>query len=265
MTLLELMIASAIMTVMCGAMAGIAIALQQSANYNFNRGAPLQHARVTFERIQQKLASAYAAPTHPGAAVYVDMVGTNRYPDTLIVWCPGTTPVNADGPPLISECVFYCWDPTSPSTLIELTAPTDTRTIPFDSTLQTPAWRTTLNALKTASTSKKNTLTTLLRPCSVSSGSSIPSGMATTRGAVRFELVLAPSAAEYASYLAGTTAWTAMQWPQNLYGSQFGMRRIWLRMELQLMPSDRAGQQDTTGQFCIPFFSSALLQDQMTP
>jgi hypothetical protein len=50
-----------------------------------------------------------------------------------------------------------------------------------------------------------------------------------------------------------------------MYGSQYGMRSIWLRTELQLMPVQKAGQQDTTGTLCIPFFGSTTLQEAMTP
>ncbi len=265
LTLVELMIASSIMTIMCGAMAALAIALDQSSEYNYGRATALQNARVTLERINRMVATAYAAPNHPGVAVYVDTLNTYRYPDTLIVWQPNGTPVNALGPPLISECVFYSWDATNPSNLIEFTAPSDTRTIPLDSTLQTTTWRSTLNSLQSASSTKKTKLTTLLRQCTLSGSGSLPSGMASSRGAVRFEVVVAPSAAAYSAYLAGTSTWASLPWPQGIYGSQFGLRSIWVRTELQLMSPQRAGQQDPTGTLCTAFFGSAMLQDPMSP
>jgi pilin/secretion family protein with methylation motif len=265
LTLVELMIASSIMTIMCGAMAALAMALQQSSEYNYGHSTALQHARVTLERINRIVSTAYTAPGHPGVAVYVDTVGTYRYPDTLIVWQPSGMPTNLLGPPLIGECVFYCCDPSNPANLIEFTSPGDARTIPFDATLQTTGWRTTLNSLKTAGSSQKTTLTTLLRQCALSSGGSIPTGMATTRGAVRFELTVTPSTNSYSSYLAGTTTWTNLAWPQGLYGSQYGMRSVWLRTELQLMPVQKTGQQDPTGTLCLPFFGSTVLQEAMTP
>jgi hypothetical protein len=245
----------------------MAIAMQQASTYNEGRTTALQHARVALERIDLMLTTAYAAPNHPGAAVYVDTLGTYRYPDTLIVWHPaGGTPVNAAGPPLISECIFYCWDPSAPTNLIELTAPSNNSTIPLDSTLQTTAWRSTLNALKTASSSKKTVLTTLLRTASVSSGSgSLPTGMANLRGAVRFELTVTPSAATYSSYLAGNTTWANLPWPAGMYGSQFGLRQIWLRCELQLTPSVAPGQAGAASLSPIAFFGSSVLTDQMTP
>lgn len=264
MSLLELLLASALMSIMAGAMATMAIAVQQSATYNDGRSAALQHARVAFERINRMITTAYAAPNHPGVGVYVDTLGSYRYPDTLIVWHPTGTPANALGPPQICECIFYSWDPASPGSLIEFSAPSDTRTIPLDSTLQTSSWRATLNSLKTASTTQKTVLTTLLRPCTVN-GSGLPSGMASTRGAVRFELVTAPTAANLASYSAGTTTWTNLPWPQGMCGSQFGIREVWVRTELQLMPSQKAGQADPTGQLPLPFFGSATLYYQMTP
>ena len=266
LTLVEMMVAIAIMTIMAGAVGSLSVAIQQANDYSNGRSTALQHARVSVERINRMVTTAYAAPTHPGVAVYVTTWGTNRYPDTLLVWQPPNgVPTNPLGPPLISEVTFYCFDPTTPANLLELTAPGDTRTIPFDSTLQTTAWGTALDALKRANTSQKTTLTTLLRQFTATGSGAQPAGFSATRGAARFELTLAPLASEYSAYLGGSSTWANMSWPVGLYSSQFGLRRVWVRTELQLMPANRAGQQDTTGGLVLPFFSSAAFSYTMTP
>jgi hypothetical protein len=96
-------------------------------------------------------------------------------------------------------------------------------------------------------------------------GNGAPSGFYRTRGAVRFEFTTMPAASDYSSYLAGSTTWANMPWPLGLYSSQFGMRRVWIRTELQLMPANHAGQFDTTGSLAVPVFSSAAFSYMMTP
>lgn len=266
MTLVELLVATAIMSILAGSLVALTTATQQGSTYSTDYSTALQHGRVTLERIDYILSGAYSTPGHPAAAVYVETIGNYRYPDTLIIWHPAGTPANVNGPPLVSECYFYCWDPTTPSTLIELTNTSNTSTIPLDATLQTGAWKATLDSLKTSSSSKKTVLTTLLRPCSVSTnGSSVPSGTATTRGAVRFNLTVSPSLTEYSNYQAGSTTWGNMSWPQGLFASTYGVRQVWLATELQLMPASKAGTQDPTGLFVIPMFGSSTLYYTMSP
>jgi prepilin-type N-terminal cleavage/methylation domain-containing protein len=264
LTLVELLIAVAITTIIAGTMSAVSIAMSQASNYTNDRGTALQHGRVALDRMNLNISKAYATTGHPGLAVYVETLGTNRYPDTLLVWCPNGAPANPNGPPLIKELYIYCFDPTAPGTLIELTAPSDTRTIPLDASLQTSTWKAVLDGLKTSSSSVKTTLTPLLRTCTVT-GNGAPSSMVKTRGAIRFELTVTPSLANYTSYLAGTTTWANLPWPQGLYSSQFGMRQVWVRTELQLMPASKAGQQDTSGMLPIPLFGSSSIYYTMTP
>jgi prepilin-type N-terminal cleavage/methylation domain-containing protein len=263
LTLVELMMAVAIMGIMAGAMSMLASSVQQGAVYNEGRGASLQHARVVFDRINRMVNSATTATTHPGVGVVVTTFGSSLYPDTLIVWTPpGGTPTNPNGPPLVKECTIYCPDPANPSQLVEITAPSNSSTLPLDSTLNTPAVQAQVTAIKNASTSVKTVLTDLLRTARISSGGD---ASGSSRGAVRFNLDLHPTASEYSAYLAGTSAWTSLAWPQGLYGSTYGLRQVALRTELQLMPKNYRGQQDTSGSLPVPFFNSNAIHYMMGP
>src|SRR5581483_1044949 len=251
------------MGIMAGAMSMLASSVQQGAVYNEGRGASLQHARVVFDRINRMVNSATTAPTHPGVGVVVTTSGSNLYPDTLIVWTPpGGTPTNPNGPPLVKECTIYCPDPITPSQLVEITAPNDSSTLPLDSTLNTTAGQAQVAAIKTASSSTKTLLTDLLRTGNVSTSSN---GSTSVRGAVRFNLDLHPSAANYSSYLAGASTWISLPWPQGMYSSTFGLRQVYLRTELQLMPKNYRGQQDTSGSLPVPFYNSNTLSYMMSP
>jgi hypothetical protein len=270
MTLVEMTMAMTIMGIMASVLAALALSVQESTDYNVGRGTGLQHARVTLGRINQMLAGANAATInsggtpgeYPGAAVVYDQVGNYTYPDTLLIWNPAGTPANPNGPPLVRELLIYCPDPAAPNQLIELTAPSDARAIPLDGpTLNVDPWKTQITLLKSAATSQKTILTKLLRTASVP-GSNGASGL---RGAVRFGLDLHPSLAEMSAYQAGSLAWSSMQWPAGVYSSMAGLRQVWVRTELQLMPPQFQGQQDTTGQLPLPFFGSATLSYQVGP
>ena len=72
-----------------------------------------------------------------------------------------------------------------------------------------------------------------------------------------------PSTAQFASYRAGTTAWTALLWPQNFYGSTTGLAQVNVRVELQLMQGYKA-LNDQAGQLVSPFFGSSTLTYELT-
>jgi hypothetical protein len=242
-------------------MAFLGAAAQQTNQYTQARAAAQQHARVSLERMQRIIREATVAPNYPGIAVVYDQIGTYLYPDTLIVWHPASgTPANAAGPPLVSECVFYCPDPANPSQLVELTAPTNLNTLSLDPTvLNTTSGRTTVNSIKTASSSVKTLLTDLLRTFNPSGSSSA------TRGCVRFNYELNPSAAEWTSYKAGSLLWKNMSWPTVMYSSAYGTRHIRVQIELHLVAHERVGSTDNVGLLAYPFFGSATLHQGLTP
>jgi hypothetical protein len=258
MTLVELLLASAIMAVMAGTLAVLSLAVANTAAYTRGRGETTQHARVVHERLTRLIQEAYAAENHPGAAVLDTYVGSWRFPDMLLVWRPNGSPQNASGPPLIRELVIITPDPDRPNRLLEVTAPLDSRTIPLDSALNTDAWRAELRALVRSPQAKKTVLTELLRVAAATVDGSISNGSGSTlRGAVRFECELRPTAAEWAQYRAGSKAWETLAWPQTQYGWQTGLRHVWVRWELQFAPSNLANTA------AAPHFGSATLTYQL--
>jgi prepilin-type N-terminal cleavage/methylation domain-containing protein len=263
MTLIELLLAMSILTIMAGVMGGLALAVQQSNEFCQNQATAIQHSRVTMERMTRTIRQAYATGTYPGVAVTYDTVNGFTYPDTLLVWHPTGTPANPQGPPLIKELVIYCPDPDNPYQILEITAPTDNRVIPLDSTLNSGAWPATLLALKRAATSQKVVLTDLVRVAS--STSSNPLDTTNLRGQLRFEIDMYPSLTEWTSYQAGTLTWKNMSWAQGMYGSTSGLRQVSVRVELQLTPGLADGQPDPLGQQSIPFLGGASFCYGMGP
>ncbi|MBX7167611.1 MAG: hypothetical protein K1X74_14875 [Pirellulales bacterium] len=254
MTLAELLMAMVITGLLAGIAAGMANATFQGHRYSRGRSDATQHARVACERMALLISQAYASPTHPGVAVVYKTVGSEQFPDTLVIWTPTGSPVNTAGPPQISECVFICCDPAAPQRLIELRAPGDTRTLPLDDTINDSANQAIVAALKVAPTSTVIELTPLVRTFTVSS---------TSLGAVRFERKLHPTTAEWTSYQANTLAFSAMSWPRDLWGATVGMRQCTVRYELQLMPGDEAVLTDPQGVSALPFLGSATFYDDL--
>ncbi len=260
LTLIELMFAGTISTLLVGAMALLASTVNQNSTHNAGRQDAVQHARVVMDRLSRFVGEAYATETYPGVVVVADSLGGTRYPDTVLIWRPNGAPANAAGPPLIRELLMICPDPADPSRLLEVTMPTDARTIELnDASLNTTTGRALVAVLKTASTSVKVLLTPLMRTAAISY--TVSGTTATTqRGAVRFECELRPTAAQLTSFRGGSTSWSALNWPQGLYGSGSGTRQVWLRTELQLLGKARpAGGAVAADAAVLPFFGSATL------
>src|SRR5262249_47956882 len=148
-----------------------------SSEYNQGYGTATQHARVTLDRLDRAINQAYANNTYCGAWVTQTTAGSYSFPDTLIVWRPSGAAANPQGAPLASELEIFCPDPSAPSHLVEITVPTDGRTMPSPS--GAAAFKTFIDGLKTASGANKVMLTDLLRTATIS-------GLAQSQGAVRF-------------------------------------------------------------------------------
>ena len=258
-TLVELLSAMLIMTLVVGTLGAMAQAVYFSSEYGQGHAAVAQHARVALLRIERAARGAYATESYPGFGVISETVGAWRLSDTLDVWRPRVTPstptaepFNADGPPRFNELVIFCTDPNEPHKLIELTADDSDTRIMNAATLAVD-----VEALKRMQGVKKVVLTDLLHTASLNAG------LSDLRGAVRFEVEFNPSVQQWADHEAGTLAWTDLPWVQGVYSSKTGLRQAWLRIELQLTPAVEAGLSEAEQLPPVPFFGSAALYYEM--
>ncbi len=252
MTLLELTVASAIMLMIVTAMGGLARTSQQSFEYAEGFGTTTQHARVALDRIARNVGQATANRLFPGCLVVAETVNSYSYPDTLVVWRPNGTTAAPSGLPCYNELIVYCPDPSDPSKFVEITAPSDTRTVP--SVGDTAAWQTAMASMKTASTSKIVVLSDLLRTCLASA-----SDASSLRGAVRFDVRLRPSATDWNNYPGVTTNWSDLPWARGVHGTQEGLRQVWVRTELQLTPGSSWVASKAAASLAVPYLGSAAL------
>ena len=252
-TLVEMLLAMAVLAMMTVALGALTQAVRVSSDLTHGTSTATQHARVTLHRIETATATACANEAFPGSFVVADTIGTYDYPDTLIVWRPGSDPQNPDGLPRFDEIVVFCTNPNAPNELLEITAPGDSRTVPEISNVA--AWNSELATLKTGPASQKALLTDLVRTAA-------PSGnLATSRGAVRFAVSLCPSDQDWADYRAGNIAFADVPWAQTVYGRESGLRQTRVATELQLV----ARQGNTSLATTIPFFGSAALYWELRP
>jgi len=246
LTLLEMLIAMSIMVAVVGTLGILSRGVEQAFQYSEGYGAAVQHARVCLERISRTVREATANDKFPGLIVLAETEGTWSFPDTLVVWNPEGDPANADGLPRFDELVVFCpnWD--APNQLVEVTFPNDPREVPAAD--DQSAWKAELSALKTKPATQAVALTSLMRVCTVPESGDDP-----LRGALRFEARLSPSQDDWSDYEGGTLDWDDLNWVQGIYGSQTGLRQVWLRTELQLVPGDA---EDLP---VVPFFGSSAL------
>ena len=182
-TLIELLLAIGILTMCVVALGMMARAVEISTEFNQGYGTAALHAQVAFDRISRAVSGASNNATYAGTWVTSDTVSSYTFPDTLIVWRPSSgTPVNPTGAPLASELVLFCPDPSAPNQLVEITVPSDTRTLPPTSPSST--FKSFIDGLKTESGVQKTLLTDLMRTATDSAN--------TLRGCVRFHVTLNP-------------------------------------------------------------------------
>ncbi|NUQ64250.1 MAG: hypothetical protein HUU20_17410 [Pirellulales bacterium] len=271
LTLLELLVALSVMVMVVGTLGGLARAVQSGAAYSEGCADATQHARVALERITRSVDEAFANQRFPGFIVVAEQEGRWRFPDTLVVWHPDPGVLAAypgrpalDDPnrlPYHDEVVVYCPDPDAPGRLVEIRS---TRDVPLGA--DPAAWPTEIQVFKDSmsldaaifsSAGSRSpdypavTLTERMR-----TGRSGDSGPAEPRGAVRFESLLRPSDEQWND---SSIAWESLPWVQGMYGAKTAMRQAWLRVELQLLSGDTAGQSGSTGSQATAFFASAAV------
>jgi hypothetical protein len=253
LTVIELLFAVMIMAVVAGALETMVGSVQVANDYSQGYGTAVQHARAALTRIESAVHSAYAKSIYPGVWVTEDTDGQWTYPNTLVVWQPSGTPANPSGPPLVQELTIFCSDPSAPNDLVQLTVPGNTTSVP---TTNSSSFTSLIDSLKTSSTANKVVLTNLLELVTVSNSASVGSA---ARPGVRFVVTLTPSAASWTSYQNGTTAWSALAWPQGMYSSAEGRRQVWVRSELDLIPGVNWTGENSAAATAIPFLGSACL------
>jgi Tfp pilus assembly protein PilW len=250
LTLTELLIAGTIMTMLAAGMGSLVLTVQGANAYCRGQSVAAQHARVALDRIHRAVRTAEASEQFPGCIVVSETVGAWDFPDALVVWSPTAAAAAPSGLPQVNELVIFTPDPLAPSRLLELRAPSNTATVPAVS--NTAAWATLVDSLRSSTDSAKTEISDRLRTSPVTTGST------DLRGAVRFQVLLAPSAEYWAEYRASTRAWKDLNWPLDYVSTQTGLRRVVCQTELQILADG-----EDAAQTSVPYFGSAALNYEL--
>ncbi|MDA1054780.1 MAG: prepilin-type N-terminal cleavage/methylation domain-containing protein [Planctomycetota bacterium] len=255
LTLVELLMVSAVMAILATTLAALATTVQVANQQQLGHGLALQHGQVAIGRIERAIQGATVNQQFPGFIVMSETVNGSTFPDTLVVWKPKGQPAAPDGLPRVNELVVFTPASDDSARFVELRRSSDTSEVP--PLANDDDWRYLMSKLKSSAYadygSRAAVLTDLMRVGVVTNSSGQPVGK---RGCIRFEQVLRPSAAEWKSYQTGSVSWKSLPWVQGIYGANFGQRQALCRIELQLRPGDVVSHDK---QLAIPFFGSAAI------
>jgi len=254
LTLAELLVATTIMLMIATAVGALATTVQTTNSFCQGYTVSAQHARVALSRIENTIQACYANEQFPGFIVVSEQAGGQYLPYTLVIWKPASgTPANPAGLPLVSELVIYAPDPAHPNELIELSAPTETGTVPAATDMTN--WRILTDQLKSSTSTNKVVLTTRLRTAPLTGSYSDTLSPSDLRGLVRFRRVMAPTEQEWAQYRGSTRSWQDIAWPLDSYRLTSGTRAVVCQTELQIAPGSMASAAATA----IPFYGSTSI------
>ena len=250
-TLLELIVSMTIMVIVMGSLGAMAKAVNEGALYGETYGNATQHARVAMERISATVRGATTSDDFPGLIVLEETDGGWEFPDMLVVWHPSKDVPDTDGEPQMNELRVYFPNPDAPNELLEVTFPSDTRDVPSNQA----AWLAEAANMKESERAKRTVLTNLLRTAQATNLAD------SERGAVRFSVRYRPSESE----MGGSASWADRAWVQGIYTHNMGLRQVWLRIELQMVPGSTSVGVQSADETAIPFLGSASCLYEVHP
>lgn len=251
LTLAELLVASAVMGIICLGFGTLAMSVQMANAYAQEKNQIGQHARVILLHIERKVQDAYATESFPGCVPISYVDGSYDFPQALAVWTPVAEPANDY--PTVDQLTLFACDPSAPNRLVQITNSHDASVAPA---LNNPsAWRTLVTNLIAASDSDVAEISDQLR-----------AGMIGSRyySTLRFQTRITPDATEIANARNGTVAWEELNWPTSIYSSDSGLRQVWCHFEFQLVPSTNVALHGSLGDQSVPFFGSSALYYQVS-
>lgn len=247
LTLVELLVATAVLALIAAAMGTISLAVHTSSEYVAGQTGSLQHARVTIDRIEQHLRACHFTEEFPGCTVIAQSISGYSFPDAIAIWKPTGTPASPTGRPRVSELLFIAPDPADPSKLYEWRLTSNGAQAPTYGS--TSSWRTLLSQVRGNSGVERVLLTDRLHTAAATSS--------TEMAGLRFFVEQTPSRSQVTEYRNGSRDWDELTWPLDVYGLEMGLQLSRVTIELQLDPGDESG--------VIPFFGSASRRGAIYP
>lgn len=250
-SLAELLCAIAILTLLAGAMGTLAYGVGSANDQCRGQTGAAQHARVVLERIRRNVINCKASERFPGCMIASTTVNGYSYPDRLLIWKSNGVAAGATELPAQSDLIVYTYNPSRPVELIEVTT---TNPLALANT-ELSTLNAAVDAMLISPLSTKTVITDRMGIASTGNNSSTdllnlladPS----TRGMLRFRILMAPTATQWSQYKAGSRTWSNIDWPLDQYFANYGNRRVSCQAEIQMLADD------TNTLPPLPFFGSA--------
>ena len=242
-TFVELTIAIMITSMVTVVIAGLVSAVHHAWDFSTNLEDTQVQASAALERISFAVGNARCyriggGNPIPGVAVVTHSWSILAMPDTLVVWNGGRNGFSAgrlatvgqDGHfssyPNRNELTIFAADPNNPGHLVEISFPSATGTIDFSAS----TFGDDIRSLIQSNQAEFALLSDRVRATRMPVAGSNPSLLSN----VRFEIESTPSQTQLGGVTPGSTAWRSLPWVQGMYGSDFGLRQVTGRTELQL-------------------------------
>ncbi|WP_339730382.1 prepilin-type N-terminal cleavage/methylation domain-containing protein [uncultured Gimesia sp.] len=260
LTLVELLMAMAISSILVVALGGIVTATQSA--WKHTQGIEDSQAQITatFDRIKMMVSQAgiyqvSGQPPQVGLAVVTNSWNSIDIANTLVVWTGGRNGGISDQGtltrlPKINELLIYTSDPDDAHNLIELALPDIDSSIDFNSS----SFNSTIRSAISSNSAESALLSNRIKASQfILSGN--PWG--TPVGNIRFEIVKTPSDSNLSGVSPGTSAWMNLSWPQGTASATSGLRQIRINYEIQFETAERTALNDANSPTALPFFGSS--------
>lgn len=254
LTLAELLVATAVMAIICVSFGTLALSVQMANEYTIKKNQIGQHGRVILQRIERSLNAAHATEQFPAVHSINYLQSGYDFPQAIAVWNPAAPPLSDY--PRVGELVFFAADPNAPNRLLEIRYDADTRTAPM--LTDAASWRGLVQELIESDQAEVVEISNLVRAGKTSSANT------SYQSTLRFNTRHLPSDDELAFARSGTIPWSDLQWANSIHGSTTGLRQTWCRFEFQLVPSSVLSTHGTLQSQAVPFFGSSATYYQVT-
>lgn len=251
LSLAELLVASAVMGIICLSFGTLAMSVQMANEYSQEKNLVGQHARVILQRVERSMQGAHATESFPGILPITYYYSTYDFPQAIAVWDPIGDPIASY--PQVDELVIFAVDPDNPNRFLEIRNESNTSTAP--GVTDETAWRTLVTNLINSSDSDIVEISDLVR--AGKAGSNYYSTL-------RFQTRVVPTDADIAAARSGSVDWEDLTWATSIYSSKAGIRQVWCHFEWQLVPTSNIDEHSSLGEQAVPFFGSSAIYYQVT-
>lgn len=251
LSLAELLVASAVMGIICLSFGTLAMSVQMANEYSQEKNLIGQHARVILQRVERTMQDAHATDSFPGILPVTYYYSSYDFPQAIAVWDPDGKPLA--NYPRVNELVIFAVDPDTPNRFLEIRNESDSSSAPGLS--DEVAWRTLVADMIDSSDSEIIEISDLVR--AGKAGSNYYSTL-------RFQTRVVPSDADIAAARSGSVDWEELNWATSIYSSKAGIRQVWCHFEWQLVPSSSIDEHSRLREQSVPFFGSSAIYYQVT-